>query len=97
MAMSDAVVPNAKTARAKALDEPAPSLALVPTRRAGWNKLSISQEVPDLSVFFDDALIVWRGNAAYSKSPTTADLIKATTGVSALTALAVGDEVWVRY
>jgi len=77
--------------------EPAPSLAIVPTRRAGWNKFAVSQAVPDLSVFFDDALIVWRGSAAYSKSPTTADLIKATTGVSALTALAVGDELWVRY
>jgi hypothetical protein len=53
--------------------------------------------VPDLSVFFGDAQIVWKGTAAYSSNPATAELAKMTSGVSELTALDAGDEIWVRY
>jgi uncharacterized protein YcnI len=78
-------------------DEPAPALSIVPPRFAGWNKLSVAQAVPDLGVFFADALIVWKGSAAYSANPATRELIGATGGVTPLTSLSAGDEIWVRY
>jgi uncharacterized protein YcnI len=77
--------------------EPAPALKIVPARRAGWNKLTVPAAVSDLSGFFGDALIVWKGTAAYSSNPATADLIMKTSGVTALGALAANDEVWVKY
>ena len=76
--------------------EPAPAVRLVPARRAGWNKFTVPVAVPDVSSFFGDALIVWKGNAAFSPNPATTDLIK-TTGVTALTSLAANDEIWVKY
>jgi uncharacterized protein YcnI len=78
-------------------DEPAPALNIVPARLPGWNKLTVPVAVPDLTVFFPDALIVWKGTAAYSVNPSTQDLIKATPGVTALSSLAANDELWVRY
>ncbi|HEY7371169.1 MAG TPA: DUF1775 domain-containing protein [Polyangia bacterium] len=78
-------------------DEPAPALTIVPARRPGWNKFTVAAGVPDLSVFFNDALIVWKGAAAYSANPATTDLIMATSGVTALSSLAANDEVWVKY
>lgn len=78
-------------------EEPAPTLSVVPARRGGWNKYSVPSQVADLSAFFSDALIVWKGSRAYSASPTTLELIKSTEGVSELTALAAGDEIWVKY
>jgi len=80
-----------------ASDEPAPALVVVPARRAGWNKLTVAAAVSDLATFFADALIVWKGAAAWSPNPATTDLIGATAGVTALTALAANDEIWVRY
>lgn len=77
--------------------EPAPELNIVPARRAGWNKYTVPAAMSDLSVFFGDALIVWKGSAAYSSNPNTADLIGMTAGVTKLTALAANDEVWVKY
>jgi uncharacterized protein YcnI len=77
--------------------EPAPALQILPARRAGWNKFTVPVAVTDLADFFGDALIVWKGNAAYSPNPTTAELIGSTSGVSKLTALAVSDEIWVKY
>ena len=77
--------------------EPAAPLPLIPARRSGWNKFVVAQPVSDLSVFFSDALIVWKGTAAYSANPATVDLIKSTTGVTALTSLTPSDEIWVRY
>jgi hypothetical protein len=35
--------------------------------------------------------------AAFSANPTTADLIKTTNGVTALTAISANDELWVKY
>ena len=43
------------------------------------------------------ALIVWRGNAAYSFNPTTVELINMTEGVTPLTELSADDEIWVKY
>jgi periplasmic copper chaperone A len=77
--------------------DPAPALKLVPSRRSGWNKFTVPTAVTDLAGYFGDALIVWKGNAAFSSNPATSDLIKTTAGVTALTALAANDEIWVRY
>jgi len=77
--------------------EPAPAIKLVPARRAGWNKFTVAVAVPDVSSFFGDALIVWKGTAAFSPNPATTDLIKTTTGVTALASLAANDEIWVKY
>jgi hypothetical protein len=77
--------------------EPAPALRIVPARVAGWNKITVPIAVTDLGAFFKDALIVWKGNSAYSSNALTAELITKTTGVTALTSLAANDEIWVKY
>ena len=77
--------------------EPAPALNIVPARRPGWNKYTVPAAISDLSIFFGDALIVWKGSAAYSANPNTASLIGMTAGVTSLTALAANDEIWVKY
>jgi uncharacterized protein YcnI len=78
-------------------DEPAPALIVLPARQTGWNKYVVAQAVPDVAAIFGDAQIVWKGTAAYSANPATTELIAATPGVSALTTIAAGDEIWVRY
>lgn len=77
--------------------EPAPVLKIVPARRAGWNKWTVPNDIADLAVFFSDAQIVWKDNQAYSANPTTAELIGSTPDVEALSELAAGDEIWVKY
>ena len=77
--------------------EPAPALTVVPARQPGWNKLTTPAAVTDLAVFFKDAQIVWKGSAAYSSNAATVELIKGTEGVTELTKLAAGDEIWVKY
>ncbi|MBE7449546.1 MAG: DUF1775 domain-containing protein [Kofleriaceae bacterium] len=81
--------------------EPAAPLVLLPARRNGWNAWTLptgaSVAPVDMARFFGDAQIVWRGLAAYSASPTIAALVAATPGVTALTELAAGDEIWVKY
>ena len=77
--------------------EPAPALNIVPARKAGWNKFTVPSALSDLSSFFSDAQIVWKGTAAYSANPATVELVKATSGVSTLTELQANDEVWVKY
>jgi uncharacterized protein YcnI len=76
---------------------PAPGVAIVPARIAGWNKVVVPQEVPALATFFADAQIVWKGAAAYSANPATVELITATPGVTPLTSLSANDTVWVKY
>jgi len=78
-------------------DEPAPALVVLPARRPGWNKFTVAQPLPDLAAILGDAQIVWKGTAAYSANPTTAELIGSTAGVTALTSLAANDEIWVKY
>ncbi len=75
----------------------APMLTILPARVAGWNKYTVPVAVPDLSVFFADARIVWKGTSAYSNNPLTAEQITNTMGVTTLTSLAAGDEIWVQY
>ena len=78
--------------------EAAPALNLVPARRPGWNQFTVPQRIADPSVFFGDALIVWRGTAAYSANPTTTQLIMMTPGVTALTGgIQPNEQIWVRY
>jgi hypothetical protein len=77
--------------------EPSPVVSVLPARMPGWNKFKVANAVEDLSVFFTDALIVWKGNAAYSANPATLELIQSTEDVTVLSALAAGDEVWVKY
>ena len=66
-------------------------------RYPGWNKFTVAQAIPELSVFFGDAVIVWKDSTAYSVNPTTADLIGTTSGVSKLSSLASSDVIWVKY
>jgi uncharacterized protein YcnI len=77
--------------------EPAPAVQVVPARKPGWNKFTVPAAIPDLNVFFGDAQIVWKGSAAFSPNPATTELVKATSGVTELTALQANDEIWVRY
>lgn len=77
--------------------EPAPVLNLVPAHLPGWNTYTLTQAIADLSVFFQDASIVWRGTAAWSINPTTTQLIGSTPGVTALSSLASGDVIRVKY
>jgi periplasmic copper chaperone A len=89
--------PGAVTPDGGVAPEPAPTLMLLPARTPGWNKLTIPAAIPDVSVFFKDALVVWKGTAAYSSNPLTAAQLKTEPGVTVLTALAAGDEVSVKY
>lgn len=77
--------------------EPAAELVVLPARKAGWNKFTVPAAVADLAPYFADAEIVWKGTAAYSSNTATQDQIKATQGVTALSSLAAGDEIWVKY
>lgn len=76
--------------------EPAGELLVLPARLPGWNKWTVPVDIKDLTLF-KDALIVWRGNAAYSANPNTVAQIKAEAGVTELTELKANDEIWVRY
>lgn len=81
------------------MGEPAATQAIVPDRLPGWNKYTVPVDIADLSVFFKDALIVWRGKEAYSFNDTTVELIQGTSGVTLLKSDGVkaNDEIWVRY
>jgi uncharacterized protein YcnI len=78
-------------------EEPAPGLMIVPARLPGWNKYTLADEIHHLDEFFGDALIVWKGDAAYSANPVTAELIAGTPDVTELVELAADDEIWVKY
>jgi uncharacterized protein YcnI len=76
--------------------EPAPAVTILPVRKVGWNKFTVKAKLSDLSVF-DDAEIVWAGDAAYSGNPTTQEQIKNEDGVSELKEIAANTEIWVKY
>jgi uncharacterized protein YcnI len=80
-------------------EEPAASLQLAPARLPGWNKYTVPVAIPNnaLAGWFGSAVIVWKGNAAFSANPNTTELIKNTSGVTALDSLQANDEIWVRY
>ena len=79
--------------------KPAASVFVLPARKPGWNKytLPVAVGAADLEKVFGDAQIVWKGTAAYSANPATVEQVKATAGTTVLTALAAGDEIWVKY
>lgn len=80
--------------------EPSPQLVVVPARSTGWNKLVLTKAVAvaDFGAYFGDAQIVWKETSAFSANATVSGLIGRTTGVTLLaTALASGDEIWVKY
>jgi periplasmic copper chaperone A len=81
------------------MEEPAASLSLMPARLPGWNKYTVPVAIPNnvLAGWFGNAIIVWKGNAAFSANPATTELIKNTAGVVALDSLQANDEIWVRY
>lgn len=89
-------LPSASPADAGA-DEPAPSLNVLPARSPGWNKITVPVAISDLSAFFGDAAIVWKGTAAYSANAAVKQMIAATSGVAVLTSLEPNDEIWVKY
>ncbi|MEJ7601076.1 MAG: DUF1775 domain-containing protein [Kofleriaceae bacterium] len=79
---------------------PSPMMTVVPVRTTGWNKFVLPAAIPEDSVrlYLADALIAWRGAAAYSSNPNTAATVATTPGVTALTGdLAAGVEIWVKY
>jgi uncharacterized protein YcnI len=77
-------------------DPPAPSITTLPARTPGWNKYEVEDEIHDLSIF-DDALIVWSGEAAYSSNPETTKQIEAEEGVETLAEIEAGATIWVKY
>jgi uncharacterized protein YcnI len=82
--------------------EPAPALVVVPARIPGWNKITLdaTTTVPaaSMTTYLGDALIVWRGNAAFSTNATTMMMVGSTPGVTALTGdLLPNDVLWVKY
>ena len=76
--------------------EPAPTLVVLPAHKNGWNKVTVPSKLEDLSIF-DDAQIVWSGDAAYSSNETTKELIASEADVTELTEIAAGAEIWVKY
>lgn len=80
--------------------EPSPNMLVVPAHATGWHKFTVANAITtmaDMGQFFGDAQIVWKGTAAFSANTFTTALIAMTTGVTPLTALAAGDEIWVKY
>jgi len=78
-------------------EEPAAEVTVLPVKAPGWNKYTVPVAVADLSVFFKDAQIVWKGSAAYSANAVIAEQIKSEAGVTALTALTANDEIFVKW
>jgi hypothetical protein len=76
--------------------EPAPSVVLLPARVPGWNKYTVTQQITNLSIF-NDAEIVWAGDAAYSVNPNYQSLITTEPNTVALTAIQPNTEIWVKY
>lgn len=81
---------------------PAAALVVAPAHTPGWNKVVIptgmTVPVDSLGTYLGDALIVWRGTAAYSANAATMAMVSATTGVTTLTGnLVAGDELWIKY
>lgn len=76
--------------------EPASGLKIIPAYVPGWNKITVEDGLEDLS-YFDNAQIVWSGDAAYSSNPVTKSQIAAEDDVDELTEIEAGAEIWVKY
>jgi periplasmic copper chaperone A len=82
------------------VENEAPELVVTPAHQSGWNRYTVAAAVAeeDLPTYLGDALIAWRGTAAYTSNPNTLAQIQATAGVTVLTGgLAANDEIWVKY
>jgi uncharacterized protein YcnI len=82
--------------------DPAPALVVTPAHIPGWNKITLDAtttvKAADLPAYLGDALIVWRGTAAFSTNATTMAMVAATPGVSPLAEdLKPNDVLWVKY
>ncbi len=78
--------------------EPAPQLRIVPARKPGWNKYAPTAAIADVSIYFADAQILWRGTEAYSSNPETVAQLEKTSGVTRLTGgVSANQEIWVKY
>lgn len=79
--------------------EPAAFLRVVPAWTRGWNKVTVPQALTtdDLPVYLGDTQIVWSGTSAYTPNQHTAAQISSTPGVTPLTSIAAGTEIWVKY
>ena len=76
--------------------EPAAELLILPKRYPGWNKFTVPIQIDELTIF-DDAQIVWSGDAAYSANPATMELIATEPDVEVLTTVPAASEIWVKY
>lgn len=95
-----ATTPNeSHSSDAGAAPSPAAVLVVVPAWKPGWNKFTVPAAIAtaELATYFGTAQVVWKGTAAYSANTSTVEQIKSTAGVTELTAIAAGDEVWVKY
>lgn len=80
--------------------DPAPALVVVPSHIPGWNKVTLESAVAkaDLATYLGDAVIVWRGSAAFSSNAQTMAMVAATAGASALADdLRPNDVLWIKY
>lgn len=79
--------------------EPAPQLVVVPAHSTGWTKITVPRALiaEEIATYLGDAIIVWKGSAAYSSNANTAAMITSTSGVTKLESLAASDEIWVKY
>ena len=84
-----AMLPTDPVVDGGAADEPAPALVVLPARQPGWNKYVVAQAVPDRRRDVRRRADRVEGDGGLQRQPaTTAELIAATPGVTALTALA---------
>jgi hypothetical protein len=72
---------------------------VLPAKSPGWNKWTVPVAISskDLSGFFKDAQIEWRGTSAYSSNTTRITQIKSEPGVTELADIKANEEIWVRY
>jgi uncharacterized protein YcnI len=82
--------------------DPAAALVVAPAHIPGWNQITLDATTTvaaaSLPAYLGDALIVWRGTAAFSTNATTMAMVAATPGVTALAGdLAPNDVLWVKY
>ena len=86
----------AETTTAEINANPAPSFLAYPARIKGWNKYIAPDHLHDMSIF-NDAEIVWKGDAAYSANPNTVELINADTAATPLSEIHPEEVFWVKY
>ena len=77
-------------------EKPAPALFVYPARAPGWNQYTAPDHLHDMSIF-NDAIIVWKGNAAYSPNPVTQQLIIDDAETTTLEQIHPGETFWIKY